>query len=478
MTVWQRLRALGRRLVAPFTRSLSGRLLLLTIAFVMLSEVIVYIPSLCLYHTNLLSMRLAAAQLAALPLSETDRDALSDDLRRELLANAGVIAVSLKRSETRELYLAEEMPPQIDAAFDITSPTYLSMLADTFDALTAPAGRTIRIMGVPRLRGGEKIDVVMNEDEIRGELFAYSQRIFLLSLLISGATALLVFVSVSWAFVRPVQRLTRNMLAFRERPEDAYRILEPSGREDEIGRAEETLAQMQSELRMALHQRAHLAALGTSVAKINHDLRNLLATAQLTSDRIATVSDPAVQRLAPRLISAIDRAVELTSATLRYARAEEAAPQRRLVPLRPVVEEVLTACETQGPVTVENLVPGEIEIDADPDQLFRLLMNIVRNAVQVLEAQGQGSVRVIAIKSAGKAVIDIADNGPGIPERAREHLFEPFTGSARSGGTGLGLAIAKELALAHGGDITLIRTGAEGTVFRITIPDSDLEDGA
>ena len=68
-------------------------------------------------------------------------------------------------------------------------------------------------------------------------------------------------------------------------------------------------------------------------------------------------------------------------------------------------------------------------------------------------------------------MVEIADNGPGIPERLRERLFQPFAGSNRSGGSGLGLAISRELILAHGGDLMLVATGPMGTRFRLTVPD-------
>lgn len=477
MPIRARAAAFFSRLVSPVTRSLSGRLLMFTIFFVMVSEVFVYVPSIANYHADLLKMRLASAQIAVLPLDEPSGNQLSPELRREMLANAGVIAVALKRTDTRELYLSHTMPETIDATFDTRGMMFPQLAWDAFDTLTARAGRIIRIVGTPRLGGGEYIDVVMDETPVREELFSYSWRIFLLSLFISILTAALVYVTLHWLLVRPMQRLTEAMLRFRARPEDAGSALLPTGRVDEIGIAEATLAEMQSDLRKALHQRAHLAALGVSVAKINHDLRNILSSAQLASDRLAASEDPTVQKLAPRLMAAIDRAVELTTATLRYARAEDTAPHRRRVNLMQIVEEVAgsVAPGAHAGIVIDNKVPDDLEADADPDQLFRILMNIVRNAVQVLEAQGQGRVSVIAMRGGGRVYIDIADTGPGIPEKARVHLFEPFAGSTRSGGTGLGLAIAKELAVAHGGDLALIRTGAEGTVFRITIPDADKE---
>jgi signal transduction histidine kinase len=270
-------------------------------------------------------------------------------------------------------------------------------------------------------------------------------------------------------------RLMRAMVDFRENPEDPSRIARASGRKDEIGRAESELAIMQGELYGFLQQKARLAALGSAVAKIQHDLRNILSSAQLASDRLAKVDDPVVQRLAPRLVASLDRAVALASNTLRYGRADEHPPVRRALPLAPVVEEAIEA-NRSGEATEQALafaikIDAAIEIDADPEQLYRIVLNLVRNAAQALSDRTDGAIAISARRAYRQVEIDIEDNGPGIPDSVREHLFQPFSGSSRPGGSGLGLAIARDLARAHGGDVTLVSTAASGTVFRITIPD-------
>src|SRR3546814_2534761 len=101
------------------------------------------------------------------------------------------------------------------------------------------------------------------------------------------------------------------MVAFRANPEMAANTRPPSGRSDEFGIAQPGLATMQQGLRAALLQKTRLAALGTAVTKVNHDLRNILATASLISDRLAKSGDPAVRSMAPALVHAIDRALHL-----------------------------------------------------------------------------------------------------------------------------------------------------------------------
>jgi signal transduction histidine kinase len=316
---------------------------------------------------------------------------------------------------------------------------------------------------------------------LRKAMLRFSVNILLLSLLISGITAALVFLALHYMFVRPLRRMTANMMAFHGQPENPASIIVPSARQDEIGMAERELASMQRDLASMLQQKNRLAALGLAVSKINHDLRNLLTTAQLFSDRLSSLPDPRVQRFAPKLMRALERAIAFCESTLSYGRAQETPPDRRTVALGPLVEEVR---ETLGlgpdtPIRWVDAVERGLMVDADPDQLFRILLNLARNAVQALESRaagdpGRDQVRITGRREGAVVVIEVSDTGPGISEGARAHLFEAFQGSTRTGGTGLGLTIAAELARAHGGDIRLVE-GTIGATFRVTIPDRAVE---
>jgi len=472
--MWHTFKRLPETIARTVTQSLSGRLLLFTIAFVMLAEALLYFPSAARFYHDQLANRLAAAQIAVLALDQGDAQTLSPQLKAELLANAGVRAVALKRNNTRRLYLAEPMPPDISLSIDLREATLVGLSMYALDSMIAGDGRVLRIIGKPRLQGGEFIEAIVDEAPIREELLAYSGRIFELSLFISIVTASLVFATLYYSLVRPMQRLTQSMVSFQEKPEDAQRIIVPSRREDEIGQSERVLATMQSEIRQALQQREHLAALGSAVAKIQHDLRNILASAQLASDRLAASNDPAVRQLAPRLIKSIDRAIALATNTLKYGRAEEAPANRGRQPLLPLAEEAMhvALAAGDGHAAWRNQIPPDLEVDADGEQLLRILVNLGRNAVQALEARADGQVTIAARRQDDAVAIDVSDNGSGIPEQVLKHLFEAFAGRGRVGGTGLGLAIARELARGHGGDVVMLRTGPEGTTLRITIPDS------
>jgi signal transduction histidine kinase len=291
----------------------------------------------------------------------------------------------------------------------------------------------------------------------------------------------LVFVSLHLALVSPMKRITAAMVTFRANPEDPSRIIDASARSDEIGVAERELSVLQRQLYGTLQQKARLAALGAAVAKIQHDLRNILTSAQMASDRLARVGDPTVQNLSARIVSALDRAIVLATSTLKFGKAEENPPLRKRLILSPLVEETRTSAIPDGSlVAFVNAVPAELEVDADPEQLFRVLLNLARNAREALDlsasgnGNSEGSIRVEARRNGATVQIDVADNGPGIPVAVRERLFLPFAASARPGGSGLGLAIARELMRAHGGDVSLVHSGPHGTLFRIEIPDRKL----
>jgi signal transduction histidine kinase len=301
--------------------------------------------------------------------------------------------------------------------------------------------------------------------------------ILLLSLAISCITAMLVFLALHYLFVRPMWRITRNMVAFRADPENPSRVIAQSGRRDEIGTAEEELGAMQQELASMLQQQSRLAALGLAVSKINHDLRNLLASAQLFSDQLSTSPDPKVQRFAPKLMRALERAIAFCQSTLSYGGAQEPPPERRTIQVEPLIEEVHEALGLGLDVPIRWIVAVErgLTMEADHDQLFRVLVNVARNAVQALEARGardpaRDQIRITGRCEGSVVVIEVSDTGPGVPEKARAHLFQAFQGSTRAGGTGLGLAIAAELVRAHGGEIRLV-PGTIGATFSITIPD-------
>jgi signal transduction histidine kinase len=451
---------------------LSGKLLLLTIAFVMLGEVLIFLPSIANFRITWLKTRVAQAEIAALAVAAAPTHMLTGDLRSEILKGAGVLVVSLEKQGVRKLVLRGERDHMIDARFDLRGFTWLEAIGDAFGALWAGDGRVIGVTDDPPNMSGDLIDLALEEAPLRQAMIGYAVNILILSVILSLIVAGLIFLAINRLMIRPMQRLSRNMVAFGANPEEPQRIITPSARHDEIGLAERELAAMQTQLSDLLKQKSHLAALGLAVSKVSHDLRNMLTSAHLISDRLARSDDPTVGRFAPKLIAALDRAIDFCEQTLKYGRAQEPPPRRTRFSLKDLVEEAIesVAPSNAARITLDNNVPQILAVDADRDQLFRILSNLVRNAVQALEEQG-GAVTIGAWRDGATIIVEIVDTGPGVPEKARKHLFEAFQSSGRPGGTGLGLAIAAELVRAHGGTIELAATGPQGSVFRFTIPD-------
>jgi signal transduction histidine kinase len=358
-------------------------------------------------------------------------------------------------------------PPRPDFTIDLTHPNILLAIRGSFRTLFGDGNRVLRVLGPTPTNNGETAEVLLEEAPLRDELWDFGIRILELSLVLSLVTAALVYLSLQWLLVRPMRRITASMIEFREDPEDASRVIAATGRRDEIGVAERELAVLQRTVRQALGQRARLAALGTAVTKINHDLRNVLATARLVTDGLAASAAPEVRRIAPRLLDAIDRAVALCTQTLDFSRegTPPLAPSR--FPLAPLIDEIGPGLAvSEDDLAIEDAIPPELGVVADRDQLHRVFLNLARNAVEA----GAHRLRFSAVREGGTIAIEVADDGPGLPPKARENLFRPFFGSARPGGSGLGLAIARELVRAHGGELTLASSTGAGTTFRLTLP--------
>lgn len=448
---------------------LSGRLLLLTVCYVLFSGALIFLPAMGIEERDILDDHILSAELAILPFTSSGQE-WPDDLRRNLLAHANADEVLLRRSYQRDFYQVGQFHSRIDRTIDLTKSALWRDVANAMECVFNGGSRTLHVLAPTSIKDAQSISIILSEAPIRDELITYARRVIAAAAFISGLTGALVYLSLYYVVVAPLRRITRAMGAFHENPEDASRILTPSARKDEIGLAERELSAMQRDLYGFLRQKERLAALGTAVSRIQHDLRNILANAQLASDRLVTSEDPEVKRLAPRLVTAIDRAIALASNTLRYGKAEELPPVLSEFCLRSLVEEAAAAAmETHGPggIRFENRLAGT-PVKADRDQLFRVVLNLLRNACEALK--GEGSITVSAADAPGSIAIDIADTGPGIPESVRSKLFQPFVSSARSGGSGLGLSIARDLARGHGGDVVLLSTGVEGTVFRVLLP--------
>lgn len=455
--------------------SLSGRFLILTTIFVMLAEILIFVPSIARFREDYLLNRLERAQIASLALLADDM--IAPELEQELLTNAGVLNVVLRRDEVRQLVLSSPIPDPISQTFDLRDATALVLIRDALSRFFTTGNEIIRVIGAPVQDAGLLIEVTTETDSLRLAMIDYGLRILVLSAVISIFTAVLLFLAVRAFLVRPIRGVVGYMQNYAAAPEDARRIIQPSAGVIELREAEEALQMMQTELTYALKQKERLAQLGGAVAKISHDLRNILTSAQLFTDRIETSEDPLVRRMAPKLVGSISRAVSLCEGTLAFGRAEEPAPRLKFVSLARLVEDVVESerlFDDESTITFTLDLPSGFELRADPEQLFRVLSNLVRNARQAMAATGQpGEITIAAHETDTTWHITLTDTGPGLPAKARENLFTPFQGGTRKGGSGLGLAIASELVRGHGGKLSLVSSDETGTRFQICLPKGD-----
>jgi signal transduction histidine kinase len=474
-------------LARRFVFSLSGQLAMMSLIFVVTVEVMILIWSLPRDQGSWLDDRIRKAEIASQAVATSQTKTVSAAMSRQLLrsADANYLAILNNGVRNYRLYDPDVVVPakvmDLDPAHRNIFSGVTRMWAPWQTLFFSKPGRLIHLQAPSKLWPGRTIEIVVPADQLKTDLKSSLTSSLQASFLVALLAGILMFAALSLLIVRPIRQLTYSIQRFKTNPEDPSLTPHVSGRADEIGQIENELVSMQEEVRNALRSRARLAALGQAVSKINHDLRNMLTSAQMASDRLSAVSDdPTVAKALPRLERALDRALSLAQNVLTYGKSDERAPVIQIIKLKDLAD---AAAEDSGlclPGATGEGVRFTLKaskgffLEADPEQLHRLLVNLMRNARQAIELQPNrrtlGRVTLTAVKTSENVILILADNGPGIPERSREKLFQPFTSSSTPGGTGLGLAIARELAQLHGGDVLLLQTGADGTSFEVRLP--------
>ncbi|MFC0245000.1 ATP-binding protein [Falsochrobactrum ovis] len=471
---------------ASFTRlawrnRLSNKLLLLIGLAVLVAQVLIFVPSIANMRVRWIESRLDIVESVSKVLMTSSSMDIPREVQDKVLVTTGTKAIALRRAGASHLLAMTELPEKIDQVIDFNNISEAAAIWDAFATLFGGGNRTLRIYGALNPEQPDQIvEIVTSDAPMRAAMLEYAKNVAVVSLLISIIAASLIYLIIHEMLLRPIRIMHRNMMDFAAAPDNPTRILKPDNRKDEFGIAQRQIAEMQTDLHRTLKERKRLADLGLAVSKINHDMRNILASAQLLSDRVADTSDPMVQRFAPKLIHTLSRAIRYSESVLAYGRSQELPPKLQRVRLHSIVrdvEELLNISKESG-IEFENEVSPEFELNVDTEQLFRVLNNLCRNAVQAMERDPRRDecvVRRLTI-SAGRigttTIIGVEDTGPGLPPKAREHLFTAFKGSTRSDGTGLGLAIALELVQAHGGTIELREDRPLGAHFEIRLPDS------
>ena len=468
-------RTAGTAVAAPARApvfGLSWRILGLVVAAVMTAEVLLFLPSIARFRTAYLEQLIESGTLAALALDATTNNQVSDEVKRALLNHARVDAVVLvEPNKPRRRLFNIEPTPQMPS-FNLKETDQVTLIWDALVAMGRDGAYYMRVGGESMRLPGAMVWIVVDELPMRIAMYGYAGRVLAISIIIALFTASLLYLALRWLVVRPLQDLSADMVAFRRAPEEQGAARPPTGRNDEIGVVDREFQNLQRELRASLRQKSRLAEVGAASNKINHDLRNMLSTARLLSDRLARSGDERTRKLAPTILNTIDRATRLASEAIEYVR-DRPTPRVGEFELGDLVDEVGVALQEQGEDNDPNLlrawqneIGDDRRVRADRDLLYRVFVNLGRNAFDA----GATAVTVRAAAAGRHLLIEVVDNGPGVPDAVTSQLFRPFNTGGRAGGAGLGLAIARDLVCAHGGDIALAETGVSGSTFRFSLP--------
>jgi signal transduction histidine kinase len=459
---------------------LAARVLAVTIGFVLLAMSLFYVTRLVAHREMMLHNKITAVQTTVEAFGLAGPSPPPEDLSQKILNSVEAKSIVIETPAGRREFVVAGGAPAGAEAVTADDSSYLDSVAATFHAMFAPPGTVVKL-SAPAQANKPAIEFAFDETPLIQSSWRVTKNFLTISLTIAAVVTCVLWVALWRMVLRPVRRLTSNIIAFGEVPQDESRVIAPSGRGNEIGRAEAALAGMQRSLAHELAQRKRLAELGMAVSRINHDLRNMLSAAQLISDRLATIPDPLAQRLAPRLVATLDRAIQFCQATLTYGAGRELPPSRRRFDLSELVRQVVEAAHAESAIAIDYDIdiPPRFDIYADPDHILRVLENLSRNAAQALTAKGATdgrpkAIRFAAIRTDGLALIEISDTGPGFPFDQSERIFEPFHKSTSEIGAGLGLAIAADLVTRNGGAITLAPAKADdfycGARFLIKLP--------
>ena len=454
------------------TFGLSWRILGLVVVAVMTAEILLFLPSIARFRLVYLEQLIESGTLAALALDATPDNMVTEEVKRSLLNHARVDAVILVEPNKPRRALLNIAPREDMQRYDLQTRGALGLIWDALTSMARDGAYYTRVGGESMRLPKAKVWIVVDELPMRIAMYGYTGRVLLLSIIIALFTAALLYLALRWLVIRPLQDLSADMVAFRRAPEEPGSERPPVDRNDEIGVVDREFQNLQRELRASLRQKSRLAEVGAASNKINHDLRNILSTARLLSDRLARSDDERTRKLAPTILNTIDRATRLASDAIQYVR-DRPTPRLSEFDLSDLVDEVGVALQEQGEGSDPNMVrnwvnalDGERRVRADRDLLYRVFVNLGRNAFDA----GASTVTIKAQNGGAFLLVGVSDNGPGVPADVAAQLFKPFTTGGRAGGAGLGLCIARDLVRTHGGEIVLAETGPQGTTFRFTLP--------
>ena len=453
-----------------FISRLSGKLLILTILFVLLAEAVIFFPSAASFRQDWLRERAESAGHITLALNGVPDTYNRMMLSETFMKDTDISVVTTEIEGESQLVLGTPPDTTEFQIIDLRGDTpYRFDLKNTLAAFSQKTGY-FRVLANPPADSFDTLEYLVPRAALQKAMERYCHNILQLSILIALITGLLIYSVLSYVIIRPIRRLSDEIAEFREDPAAPLKANRTGGRKDEIGDLSRSFTDMQEGVQSSFEQRRRLADLGLAVSKINHDLRNVLTSAQLVSDRLAMDKDERVAKMGERLVRAVDRGVRIAEGVLDYSQDKDEVLNLEKCNLAMVASEA--AIDTLKPypqIAFENQVDKTLFVMADADHTYRIFQNIVRNAAQALAKQDDAKITILSFDREENIIACVKDNGPGLAKKARENLFTPFKGSTGVGRTGLGLTISKELAQAQGGDLELVRSDETGTVFEVSL---------
>lgn len=353
----------------------------------MLAEGLIYLPSIANLRVNGLTERVAAARLAALAIETTPEGGIAGGTKAEVLRLSGASAIVLSRPDRRVL-LFVDVPPPVEVVVDLRRRSVLPPVGAALYSMLFGRDRTMLAIATSHGEPDLVVEIVLNEAQLCASMLAYSRNVLLLSIAISLITGVLLYLVLLGLVARPLGRIAGGVADFARAPQDERADVDPTERRDELGVVQQALGGMQRDVRAALGERARLSALGSAVGKINHDLRGIMSTAVLLTDRPETLEQPEMRRLTGRANQAIDRAIGLCTQTPDFARdagpsLERARYRQRYLVVRVADELAILAGSARGPgARLVNEIPIATVVEADHEQLWRVFADLARNAFE------------------------------------------------------------------------------------------------
>ena len=456
-------------MIRNFITGLSGQLLILTIIFVLLAEAVIFFPSASNHRKTWLEDRAMSAGHLAIALNAAPESYNRMMLSQTFMKDTDISVVSVETDGESRLVLGT--PPDTDniEVLDLRNDFGGLMLGPTLAAFTGKEGY-FRVLANPPPGEFETLEYLVPKRALQQEMESYCHNILGLSILIAIITGVLLYSVLRFLIVKPLQCLGDDVAEFQDDPSAPLKKKRTHDRKDEIGALSRSFTEMQEGVQASLEQRKRLADLGLAVSKINHDLRNVLTSAQLVSDRLAMDKDERVKKMGERLVRAVDRGVRIAEGVLDYSSEKEDVLELQTVNLSEIAKEAATdTLRRYDYVKFENNIDPKLAAKADADHTYRIFQNLIRNAAQALKGQDGATISIEARNGGEKVYAVLSDNGPGLPEKVRETIFTPFSTGGGRGRTGLGLTISKELAEAQGGNISLVSSDGKGTRFELIL---------